>query len=313
MRARASHVVLDVGPHDADFVVRGRIEPRPGGFRTVFILQDGSGHQLGERTFDATARSCRALDESLTLALEMLVDTPRLRELALAARGDRTESAEHPAPVQPEAKPEPPSAPHPGSGPRPSPRPPARPSPAKPPPRNRPWEIDLGLGASASGGFAPRPTIGPTVQAMLHPPGFVPISLRGTLYPFAVDRVTVPGEGIAVRGFVAGLDLCPLALARGRFTGLACAGVDLAGIHAEPLGPRSNAGDLLFPLLPLRAEMRAHVGGLTPYAAFTMRFSPTSPEFIHEAPTGEDRVSFREPRATVALELGFVWRLPAKK
>jgi hypothetical protein len=44
-----------------------------------------------------------------------------------------------------------------------------------------------------------------------------------------------------------------------------------------------------------------------------MRFSPMSPEFIHQAPTGEDRISFGEPRVTVALELGLVWRLSPEK
>jgi hypothetical protein len=307
-RPRVSSATLSFDQQGADFIVVGRIEPRAKGFRTELVLRDGSGRRLGERTFESPARSCRALDESLVLAITMLVDTPSVRGRMHGEPGERGEhvgsGGELPPPDRLETPPQPPIATERTTSPSPSPRALESPAPPKPP-----WGIDLGLGASATGGFTPRPTVGPTLQGMIHPPGFFPIALRGTLYPFAVDRVTVPGEGISVRGFVAGVDLCPLGLARGRLEALACAGAYLGGLHAQPLGPRSSAGDLLFPVLPLRGEVRARLHALAPYAAIATRFSPTSPDFIYRAPRGEERASFGVFWATVELELGIVWRI----
>ncbi|AKV03938.1 hypothetical protein AKJ09_10601 [Labilithrix luteola] len=310
MRTRTAHTILGIDRQDADFLVQGRIEPRAGGFRTVLLLEDAAGRELGTRTLDSTTRSCPALDESLLLALEMLVDTPKLRELARAKREAPTEASSEPTTERTTEVP-PEGAVSPTSD---TPNLPIRsmPSPSTTASPKRHWRFDVGFGASTAAGFAPKPTVGPAAHAMMRPPGFVPIALRGALYPLAVERVSIPGEGSSVRAFVAGIDLCPLALARGRFEGLACTGFEVGGLHAEPIGPKSNAGDLLFPLVPVRAEMRARIGNFVPYAAFTMRFSPTEPKFTYESPPGTDRAAFLEPRVTAALDVGLVWRFPSK-
>ncbi|MDF2697030.1 MAG: hypothetical protein K0S65_5413 [Labilithrix sp.] len=298
-RERASSdTLLTLDREGTDIVVVGRIEPRGEGFRTELRLRDALGRSLGERTFDSPARSCRALDESLILALVLLVETPPVRA---AARGESMEVlAEAPPPLEAEE--------HPDVRIAPQPRARARTSPP-PQPRRRPWTFELGVGASAAGGFAPRPTLGPTLSATVRPPAFVPVVLRAAAYAFAVDRVTVPGEGISVRGFVGGIELCPLGLARDAIEGRLCGGAHAAGLQAHPLGPRSRPGDVFFVVLPVRAELRVRARTLEPYAAMTVRFSPMSPTFVYRVPGGGERTSFSAPWATIELDLGIAWRL----
>ncbi len=288
-RARAaSDTLLTLDRKGADFSIIGRIEPRGEGFRTELVLRDAVGRPLGERTFESPARSCRALDDSLILALVLLVETPWVRD---AAHGKPAEELGEIAPLpRLEGRADERIAPLPLS-----------------PPERRPWMLELGLGGSLAVGFAPTPTVGPALFGLVRPPHFVPIVLRATAYPFSVDRSTVAGEGIAVRGFVGGAEICPLGLARPGVEALVCGGAHLAVLQAEPLGPRSTAGDLFFGVLPLRGEVRARLGAVSPYAAATARFSPMSPGFVYRAPGGQDRTSFSVPWLTVELDVGFAW------
>jgi hypothetical protein len=305
-RARASSdTLLTLDREGADVVVVGRIEPQGEGFRTKLILRDALGRPLGERTFDSAARSCRALDESLILALVLLVETSPVRA---AARGDSAEKLAEAPPSISRSTTALEAEEHADVRIAPQPRARARPSPP-PRPRHRPWMFELGVGASAAGGFAPRPTLGPTLSATVQPPAFVPVVLRTAAYPFAVDRVTVPGEGISVRGFVGGIELCPLGLVRDAVEGRLCGGAHAAGLQADPLGPRSRPGDVFFVVLPVRAELRIRARTLEPYAAMTMRLSPMSPSFVYRVPGGGERTSFSVPWATLELDLGIAWRL----
>ena len=314
-RARVlADTLLTLDREEADFLVVGRIEPRAEGYRTTLVLRDAAGRPLGERTIDAGGSSCRALDRSLVLALVLLVETPRVRA---AARGEATDAGSEIAPpLGVETLDLPPGAPPVSSvdagsrseTPAAEARAVSLGPPIYPPPR-RPWKLDLGLGASAVGGFVPRPTVGPTFSVVLQPPGFVPIALRGAAYPFGVDRGTVRGEGISVRGFIGGVELCPFGLARRGIDMHVCGGANLAVLQAEPLGPRSFPGDLAFIVLPLRAELRARLGAVDPYAAMTARFAPTSASFIHRVPGGGLQTTFEVPWATVELDLGIRWQL----
>ncbi len=318
-RARVlADTLLTLDREEADFVVVGRIEPRAEGFRTTLVLRDAAGRPLGERTIDAAGGSCRALDRSLILALVLLVETPRVRAVARGEATDR--GSEIAPPLGVEGLDLPSGAPS-GAPPVPSsdtgsrsgtPAAEARAEPLGPPrisPPPRPWKLGLGLGASVAGGFVPRPTVGPTLSVVLHPPGFVPIALRGAAYPFGVDRGTVRGEGISVRGFIGGIELCPFGLARRGIDMHLCGGANLAVLQAEPLGPRSFPGDLAFIVLPLRAELRTRLGAVDPYAAMTARFSPTSTSFLHRVPGGGLQTTFEVPWATVELDLGIRWQL----
>lgn len=273
----------------ADFLVVGRIARSGEGFRTELVLRDAVGRPLGERSFESPARSCRALDDSLTLALLLLVETPPVRA---AARGEGHDEREELAPpLRTEVAPD------------------QRVRPVRLPPQKENWEIDLGIGASGVLGLTPEPTVGPTVFGMVRPPRFVPIVLRGALYPFGVERPTIPGEGISVLGGVAGAELCPFGWRRMATEVLGCGGAHLGVLRADPLGPRSNSGELFFVALPLRVEVRARVDALEPYAAVSGRFVPTSPTFVYRAENGEDRTSFRVPWATLELDLGLAWRV----
>ncbi|MDF2694797.1 MAG: hypothetical protein K0S65_3180 [Labilithrix sp.] len=288
--------VLTLDRQGADFLVVGRIEPSAEGFRTELILRSANGRPLGERTFDTPGRSCRALDESLTLALVLLVETPRVRA---AARGESTEELVELAPSLRTAD---------ATDPRSAPALPPSRIPLKP--AQRAWTLELGLGASAVLGLLPKATVGSTLFATVKPPGFIPIVLRGTGYPFGVERVTVPGEGVAIRGFVGGAELCPLDFVHRRIELRACGGAHLAALHAEPLGPMSTTGDVVFVALPLRAEAHARFGAVDPYVAVAARWSPTSPGFVyHVVDELNDRVSFGVPLLTAELDVGVGWRV----
>lgn len=289
-RARVStDAVLTLDRKDADFSIIGRIEPRAEGFRTELVLRDAVGRPLGKRTFELSARSCRALDDSLIVALVLLVETPRVRN---AVHGRGSDELVELSPLPRWQSPE-------GARLAPLPLPSA--------PQGRPWTLELGLGGSAALGFMPSPTVGPTLFGLVRPPRFVPIVVRATAYPFGVEQATVPGEGIVVRGFLGGAEVCPLGLARSDVEVHICGGAHLAVLQAQPIGPRSNVGGLVFGVLPLRVEGRVRLGAVSAYAAATARFSPTSPSFKYFAPGGEERTSFAVPWLTSELAVGLVW------
>ncbi|AKV02444.1 hypothetical protein AKJ09_09107 [Labilithrix luteola] len=291
-KERASaDILLTVEQKRADFFVLGHVEPRAGGFRTELVLRDAHGRALGERTIDSPARSCRALDESLTLALVLLVETPRVRA---AAQTKATEPLDElPPPLYEEA---------------PAPRIEPLRLPPPPPHTRTPWVIDVGLGASVPIGFTPVATVGPSLFGMVHVPHFVPVAVRGAAYPLGTDRKTVPGEGISVRGVEGGVELCPLDLGRTRVNVLACAGAHYALLHAEPLGPQSRDGSLGFLVLPLRVEVRGRAGAFAPFAAVAARFAPTSPAFVYRVAGASEQPSFSVPAATAELDVGLSWR-----
>ena len=302
-RARAPvEALLTLDPRASDFVLTGRIERRGDRFRVELSLRDARGQALGERTFESHGASCRALDEALVLSLVLLVETPRVLSTAEASESSPRErrSMRSSTDVLPELVP------------------PLRAEwiprdrllplrlPAPSPPR---WELELDAGASMAVGFLPKPTMGATIGGVFRPPHLFPLALRGAAYPFGADVITVPGEGISVDGYEVGADACPFALSRGLVEALGCVGVHGAVLHATPLGPRSSSATPAFVVLPLRAEVRARLGGaLDPYAAMAARFSPAPASFVYRASDGEARTSFAVPWATVELDLGFAWR-----
>jgi hypothetical protein len=74
------------------------------------------------------------------------------------------------------------------------------------------------------------------------------------------------------------------------------------------LGPRSRSEDLFFLVLPLRAEMRAHLGTVNPYVALTGRFAATTPAFLYRGLDGSRQTAFEVPWATAELDVGVAWR-----
>jgi len=290
-RARApSDIRLTLDRVDADFLIVGRVESDAGSFRTALELRDAGGRSLGKRTFVSMARSCSEIEPALIFALVLLVETPLVRE------------AKHERPTEELIELAPPLlSPAPGV-----PIAPLRLT-QRSTERRPPWTVDVGLGLSAAVGLAPRPTIGPDLSLMVRPPSFVPVVLRGAGYPFGVDRPTVEGEGITVRGFVGGLELCPLDRAGGVIDVRACGGAHLAFLHAAPRGPLSRRADLPFLVLPLRAELRARTGPVMPYLAITGRFAPSPPSLLYRAPGRELRTSYEVPWAMLELDLGVQW------
>ncbi|AKV04770.1 hypothetical protein AKJ09_11433 [Labilithrix luteola] len=290
-RARAAaDTTIDLQQPGADFQVIGRIEPRDGGFRTQLVLRDAVGLRLGDRTLESTTKSCRSLDESLILALALLVEMPSVRAVAEGSAKEELDEILPPWRTDEPAVQEKP----------------VRVTP--PAPTSSPWKFEAAVGASVAAGQLPQPTIGPTLSGVLLPPHFVPVALRLTAYPLATERTPLTGEGIAVRGFSGGVDLCPFTFGHSEFEARACAGARLMALHAEPLGPRSTAADQTFLDLPLRAELRARTGSVLPYAALEAHLAPAAGAFVYRDPQGLEQTAFRVPWITVGLEFGLIWR-----
>lgn len=280
------HLTLDAD--ETDFVVVGDVAPTHGGFRVAFALRDARDQSLGERTFEVEARSCRAVDDALVLALALLVETPRviadasarpeapLDELAPALRARPSDPAIAPVRLSPRAP--------------------------------RPWRFEVGLAANVGYGRTPTVTAGPSVVGVVVPPGLVPLMIRGGAYPFASPRSTVPGEGVVVRGAEGGLDVCPIALERRSTEVRACGGAHVAALFASPRGPLSTAGRLIFPTFPLRAELRHWFGPVAPFVAIDGWLSPTTPSFLYRDAAGQARTSFRVALLTGSIELGLLAR-----
>jgi hypothetical protein len=289
-RARApASALVTLERRGADFVVIGRIVPHGAGFRTEIQLRDAHDHPLGERTFDSKASSCRTIDESLVLALLLLVEThvPAAPPGPPPTRAP-VELPELAPPLRSELLPR------------------WRRAPLRLPPPS--WRLELGLGAAFGVGFTPEPTAGATLYAAITPPRSIPFVVRAAAYPYGVDARTIPGEGIEIRDFELGADVCPFGFRRGELEGLACAGARAAFLLAEPLGPQSSSGALFFFTLPLRAEARLRLSnGLAPYAAVVGALSPLSPSFTYRA-NGQKLTSFEVSHVTLGLELGLAWQ-----
>lgn len=278
----------------ADFVVIGHIAPHGSGVRATLTLRDAHGEPLGERSLDSRAPSCRAIDESLVLALLLLLEMSRVR--APPPKATETEPELLLPPLQEETLPQ------------------QRIRPIElPPAPSRPWRLHLGAGAVMGFGVAPKVAAGATFFGALTPPGLFPFVVQATVYPFGQDVPTAPGQGISIRRFEAGAGACPLGLVRGRFDGLLCGGARGALLVSEPLsGPlaeSSSAAAVFALVLPFRAEMRAHFDhGVTLYAAASALLQPLSSRLVYSV-NGEKRTAFAVPHVAAELEIGFV--LPA--
>jgi hypothetical protein len=217
----------------ADVSVEGRIEPKHGGFHAVISIRDEKGALLGTREIDGHA-PCSSMREELALIIAVLIDPDAMN---------------HPPAPQPAPTPAP--APPPAPTPTPAPEPPRA-----PPPKPR-WHLDGGASLAGELGLLPHATLGVHVDALLTPPGWIPLEGYGALFP---RDSTSQGAGHA--GFtlaMVGGGLCPLHFLGERVLLYGCAS-GIAGILWID-GNGTSTGPSAVLAAELEARLSVHVGG----------------------------------------------------
>lgn len=233
-----------VSPARADVSVEGTIERTadPPGYRAHFRMRDAQGGELGVRTIERGGEDCRALDESLTLVVSVMIDPdaatrpetedPKKDPGAKPARArERVITKEKVVYVD---------------------NPPATGAQPKPPP--------FLAEASASGlvalGPLPNPAIGGGIETMIEPSGF--IGLEGGLRFFPPRGVDLPDGASADFAMLAARGgLCPHLVNDGVLWLGVCARSEVGVISARPEAFAAGEGDSAY-----RVYVAGGVGGL---------------------------------------------------
>jgi hypothetical protein len=186
--------------------VTGRVE-RAGseGWRATSTLASEEGAVLGHRELQANEDSCRALDESLALAVALMIDPDAL----LAPDTDRPAEALTPLESPRPERPLPDAAQ--------APAPPAKMASA------RRWRVEAEAEATLAFGLVPGVGTGVSARLLLTPPSFWGVAVEGTFWRESDAQSSTFGSSIGLEQ--AGVSVCPLDLRRKRMSLVACAGL----------------------------------------------------------------------------------------
>jgi hypothetical protein len=203
-------------PARADRALEGRIERASpsGGWRAVITLSDEHGVIRGTRELHTDEPDCRALDDSIALALALMIDP----DAALSPLPPRA-----PPPVPP-----PPALP-------PAPRCDPVPPPPPPPPPARPWRAGAQVGFTVGLGMLPRAGAGVAMRLHVVPPRGPAFEVGGTIW---IEQTDTPAGKLGATFDLAygSLSICPVALGDGATTFFACAGAQLGSLRAAGIG-----------------------------------------------------------------------------
>lgn len=293
-----------VSASQADLSVEGRIEKRPaGGWHAVITVRDASGKTLGTRELDRPDASCDAMTEPLALVVAVMIDPDAaLRPKPAPSPGPATE----PAPI---------ATPAPAPAPAPIPEAPLqspsadRPAPPPPRPPSDPWRFEGGVQATLNHGLAPSLAPGGGVQAILYPPGGVPIGFRGYTTLFLPTEAEKDGARATFDMIYGGGTICPTL--RLRVSLLGCLGGQLGLLRPRSETANRGIGEELLPILNAVAELRLHVPLVAPIAAaagVSAGLPILRPEVRYQRSNGagSDRLHKAEPyMLTADVGIGF--------
>lgn len=235
-----------------DIVVRGTVGRTNASTWSARIeLTRADGTSLGSRELVTTAADCSALDDSVALAVGLMLDVSRQRLL---------EEQQHAAP---EASPEGPGGPKAtGStaGPKatgrtagPEPQSIAIPSQTLAP--RQPWRFEAALSPEIGVGMLPGPGLAARGELAVEPPRFWRLSLAFALWESrdAGDA----GRGAHFSSWTADLALCPVEVAKSSIVAHLCAVERVGQVTADGFGVAHPAtADALFHSAGLRATAR---------------------------------------------------------
>ena len=222
-----------------DVAVEGQIARTPGAdtWRATIRVSDDHGAVLGKRELDSTGADCRSIDESLAFVIAVMIDPDA------ATRAVQHVSSPPLAP-----------SPTPAPGPAPAPSPTPAPDSTRGPDR---WEIVPAVGWT--GALGPLPTVawGPTARLRVGRP-ILSFEAFGAFFLPQTESIPA-GASVAFTAGLVGASACSTFAHAGTVGFLACAGVDLEIVNAEPSGlsapaPHTDATGLA--VAELRAEWR---------------------------------------------------------
>jgi hypothetical protein len=303
-----------VSAAEGELSLDGRIKPgvAPERWTAVISLSDASGAVLGTRELSSRARSCRALDEPLSLAIALMIDPSG--GLA-SAPAPASASASAPAPA---------SAPASASAPAPLPRvvvqremvlvPIDKPAPPPEPSEDDGWRGDGYAGPVLGFGLLPGVAAGGMVGALLDPPFFAPI--EGSITVFQSREVTVTrGASASFFLFQGSVLVCPLWYS-GRRRPLdplapagiaACAGAQIGLLDVEGSAFDRSQRDVR-PLVNIAARARAtyrFLGPLIGGVGVTVAVPLVRERFVYREPDGTVKPIFEVSPVVAVPDLSF--------
>jgi hypothetical protein len=277
-----------VSEPDADVRVQTTLRRAAAGWTAELVLQTPQGQKLGTRQLSTEAPHCSALDDSVALALALMLDVPR----------DKVMSADRLAPVE---QPHSPAA-------SPPPSTPVQ-LPEDTPPRRLPWSVEGGLLAVLGIGVLPGAAPGVRVSAAVEPPVFWLTEVEWTWWPARDASDAGVGAGLGRQSF--GLFVCPLLLDLERVRAHACLGQQVGWIRAEGHGFDENR-DRARTTYGLGVRARGSiqlVGPLTFRAGLEVEAPLVRDRFVFTEGDGTQERLYRLPLASLTGELGLGLRL----
>jgi hypothetical protein len=199
---------------NADVVVRGTVRRRAnGGWSVRLDLERPDGGKLGSREIVTRAPDCSSLDDSVALALGLMLDltersAPRVE--ALRASNPLENVAQPPITIPKETL-----------------------------ARRAPWWFETTVGGEAAVGILPGVAFGARLAIAIEPPQFWRIELGGTAWQNRTTSSEPAGAELSM--WTIDFAICPLSTSRERFSAAACVAQRAGKIVAEGQGFDLNA------------------------------------------------------------------------
>jgi hypothetical protein len=264
----------------ADVVVGVRLGRRPeGAWLAQIELRSAKGQLVGTRELVTSAEHCSALDESLTLAIALMVDIS---------------SDELPAPA---AEP-----------PKPVSRAVPRRAPIVLPPQThaprKPWRFGAVALGTVALGLLPGASPGVRAGLAVEPPAFWRTDISFSWWP--AQRDSTGDEGARLTLVTVGLHVCPVDLGTESTAFGLCAGQEVGQQTADGFGfDRNDERTRLVYDVSLRARLSQRVVGSVKLIAGIQGLLPLSRDrFVAGEADGTRREVFRRPVMAAAGELG---------
>jgi hypothetical protein len=248
-------------------------------------LETSDGRSLGTRELTGDGSDCRALDESLSVVLSLMVDVDRAR-LATAA----------PPPAPPPPPPAPPEVLQ------------TEARPPEPPAAER-WGFTLGASGVFGPGLLPGAALGVQAAVGWQPPRLPVFELYGAWWaPVTAHRGSLGAE---VQAWVVGLETCTFRIEGARFAIEACAAAEAGAYGARPSGldvPAAATGPLAEILVGPRVQARLGRGFAARFGLYGVRVIARTRLVVSN--DGVDELLFQSAQVSPRLGLELVWGTP---
>ena len=294
-------VFVDAGT--VDLVLIGDIGRSERGFSATIELKREGGASLGSRRLETKAKDCRALDDSLALAVGLMLDVSRAR--VVEERREQRAAREAAEAAEAAAKPAPPP---------PQPAPVfAGPPIAVPPPAatRRPFTYDPWAGGELAFGLLSAVSFGARAGVSLAPPGFARIEVGGSWF-LPVERSADDAHGVRLSALALDVGLCLDEWQTDAFRLHGCVMERFGSVHAQGFGltEPATANELLFNAGIRQALLARFAGNWAFRLGATFEVPLVRYRFVFDDVDREPQVAYEMNQVSAALELGVALLLP---